>query len=227
MVTKSSPLTGTNLEEETNERYEEDLLEESKKTESGLLTKEKSKVVPLFPRSRTELTDSRGFEVDVTAHEGIRPATNVSGRSHPDSKRAPVSPKDSVSSEPSFEFLETMKMHFLRPLLDAFDKIQLHANSADAAFYVDTILHTIRHMEDHSPRDPFLDILFALYDALAINNNWTKYGAEQYREAKKVLEKYSGRSGLGQKAIEKAIEELEEIGFDTTPFVLDMDIAKE
>jgi hypothetical protein len=220
-----SGLTGIDFEGDIEEGYKEDLPEESDRTESFTGTKEKSELI-LFPRKKGGETNSKDFEVGSKTHKAISQVSGASGSSHLDSEQISVGSKDLPSIRTSL-FMEIMKMHLLDPILDAFDKIQPHANSGDAAVYINRILHTIREMEDRSPKDPFLDILFALYDALAVDNNWTKYTADQYAKAKEVLEKYSKRSILNQKAIEKAIVELEEIGFDTTPFTLNIETTKE
>ena len=118
-------------------------------------------------------------------------------------------------------------MHFLDFILDDLEKIQPYASSIDAAVYINRVLHGIRQMEEHSPEDPFFNVLSAFYDALAFNNKWTNYTADQYLKVKAVLKKYSERSALDQKTIEKAINELEDIGFDTTPFTFDLETIEE
>jgi hypothetical protein len=73
-------------------------------------------------------------------------------------------------------------------------------------------------MEDKSPDDPFLDVLYAFYDALAYENNWAKYNVQQYANAKNILENLFDRPTITPDVIEKAILALEEIGFQTMPF---------
>ena len=221
MVSDTFSLSAGTVFEYTEERYEGHLVEESDRTDSPT-ENIKAKVLP-FPRKREGELNSENFELGNDTREAISSSSSVSESSHSDSGQIPFSSKGLPSyQKPSNEFLEIMKMHILNPIFDAFDKVQPYASSADAAVYVNKILHTIRQMEDRSPEDPFLDVLFALYDALAFNNNWTNYTAEQYSKAKKVLEKYSKRSLLDQKDVEKAIIELEDIGFDTTPFILEL-----
>ena len=122
------------------------------------------------------------------------------------------------------DFLEVMRAYLAKPILDALDEVQDWAGSPSAAVHVNAILHGIRKMEDHSPDDPFLRILFALYDALAFDNNWTDCTAKQYGEAKAVLERFSKLAVLKAKDVERAITALKRIGFDTMPFTLDENV---
>ena len=210
MVSKISSnldMTGTNFADKNDEPNFPD---ESIITDSTPRTGEKNKVIP-FSKNRKAESATGEFEANSETDEPINHTPDISG----EAKNAST---DFSSKQQSIEFMEIMKMHFLSPILDDLGKVRLHANSDNAAVYINRVLHTIRQMEDHSPNDPFLDLLSALYDALAFNNNWANYTGPQYAKAKEILKRYSERVALDQKAIEKAINELEDIGFDTTPF---------
>ncbi len=109
------------------------------------------------------------------------------------------------------------RAEFVKPILKALDGIQPYAKTPNASLYANEILHKIRELEDISPNDPFLEILSGFYVALAFDNQWTDYKAEQYAAIRKTLKKFADRPTLKPSEVEKAVMEIEEIGFDTTP----------
>lgn len=126
-----------------------------------------------------------------------------------------------VSQQPSAEFTKIVRSHFTKPILAALQNIKPYALSLNAAVYIDEILHKIRQMEKDIPHDPFLELLYAFYDALAYENQWLLYNGDQFVQAKEVLKQFAERVDLPQSEVEKAIMRLEQIGFDTTPIPLD------
>ena len=107
-------------------------------------------------------------------------------------------------------------------VLHALQKVQAYACTPSASVYVNKVLHTIRDLEDKSPNDPILEVLFALYDALAFDGLWATYTADQYRVAEQVLMHITNQS-INTKKIENAIMALEEAGFDTMPYTFSLD----
>jgi hypothetical protein len=77
----------------------------------------------------------------------------------------------------------------------------------------------MRLFRDRLQTDPFSAVVLALYDALAFDNNWIRYTAQQYTKAVQVLVRF-GNQELNENKALKAVAALEEIGFDTTPFSL-------
>ncbi len=126
-----------------------------------------------------------------------------------------------ITSSP--DYTAVMRAHYLNPILKALEDIWPFEGSPSAALYINEIMYKIDELYDQSPADPILDVLFAFYDALAYKNNWTFYSADQYKKARIILKKYAERVQIKPKLVEKAIIELEELGFDTTPFELDYD----
>lgn len=127
----------------------------------------------------------------------------------------------------SSDYVRIMRAHFVNPILEALQKVQSHARSSSMAVYIDQTLHMIRQMEDHLPDDPLLEVLFAFYDALAFRNQWSYYEADQYAKAREVVRLASQKQPLQPSAVEKAIMDLEDIGFNTTPYPLDMEEKEE
>lgn len=131
----------------------------------------------------------------------------------------PTKREDALHS--SIEYIKVMRAHYINPIFDALDKIQSHTNSHEAAVYINQILNNIRELEVKSPNDIFLDILYALYDALVFDDNWIKYAPNQYGKVKLILEKYDRYSSLKYNHIEKALYALEDIGLDILPFYIE------
>jgi hypothetical protein len=122
--------------------------------------------------------------------------------------------------QPSQEYIMIMRSHFVNPILKSLQLIQPFAGTPDAAPYVANILNNIHSMAQSSPGDPFLEILFALYDSLAFQGQWATYIADQFSNAYGILINFAGRPHLKLDDVEKAIINLENVGFDTTPIPL-------
>lgn len=113
-----------------------------------------------------------------------------------------------------------LRSHFANQLLPSLKALADHSDEVTAARYVADLLTTMRTARDIAPFDPFLDVVLALHDALAADNRWIEYSSEQLAGAYDVLRKCSQYSTISNDKAEKAILELEELGFDTTPFSL-------
>jgi hypothetical protein len=91
--------------------------------------------------------------------------------------------------------------------------------------YADNILRSIRAMRDLASYDPYVEVALALYDAMAFQNQWLNYTAEQYEGAHRVLRKLAGRSQLRNNDTENSILDLEDLGFATTPFEMNGELG--
>jgi hypothetical protein len=118
-----------------------------------------------------------------------------------------------------------LRVHFVNPILADLRKIQRHCGTPAAAMYADSILRTIRAMRDLVPFDPYTEVAMALYDAMAFQDRWLDYTAEQYEGAHHLLRNFAVRSQLRNNDIENAIMDLEDLGFDTTPFGMNGDLG--
>lgn len=126
--------------------------------------------------------------------------------------------KQQSQNKSSSQYIEIMRAHFMNPILDTLHKIQPHTKTSAATMYIHTILHSIQTLDEKSPNDPVLEVLFALYDALAHNDLWVTYEAKQFAIAEKILAKLVAQVPLKAIDIEKAKLSLDEVGFDTMPF---------
>ncbi len=219
MATKPPTGFGTTTSNEENDRLvEEDIFEESAATDSPVPERTKTNVIPF--RKATRRSTGGIAEPESDYYEEADPTTATSAREQ-SQVEVEVGMDESESSHPSITsvyYQEIVRAHFFGPILEALSEIQPNVNSPSASVYVNTILHAIRDMEDKSPDDPFLDILYGFYDALAYENNWAKYNVQQYANAKNILENLFDRPTITPDVIEKAILALEEIGFQTMPF---------
>ncbi len=129
----------------------------------------------------------------------------------------------SISIKPDQKAQLILRTHFANQILADLNKIQKHCRNINVAVYVDSLLRTMRAMEELSPYDPYIEVVIALHDALAYKNSWEKFSAEQYKGAYRVLKELAKRQRINNDIAEKAIMKLEELGFNTTPFRLDID----
>lgn len=116
---------------------------------------------------------------------------------------------------------QILRTHYANQLLAELAQLEQHCAEPIAARYACSLLSTMRTVRDVAPFDPFVDVVVALHHALAFENRWADYSARQYQEAYEVLRKLGQRKSVSDDKAAKAIIELEEIGFDTTPFTLD------
>jgi len=120
-----------------------------------------------------------------------------------------------------------IRKHISDQLLDSLQKIQEHIGEPSAAIFARKIIELILDMRDRIPFDPFLDVAMALYDALAYKNLWVKYTADQYKVAYKILYRLINVKDIKDKNTDKAILELEELGFNVLPFEVSIDLDSE
>lgn len=129
----------------------------------------------------------------------------------------------SVAIKPDQKAQLILRTHFVNQILADLSKIQKHCGNISAAVYVDSLLRTMRAMEELSPYDSYIEVVIALHDALAYQDNWDKFSAEQYKGAYRVLKELAQLQRINSDVAEKAVMKFEELGFDTTPFRLDID----
>ena len=156
-----------------------------------------------------------------------QPSTTSSARSEPSpalSKELSV-PVGSPAFKADRDADRILRVHFVNPILADLRKIQRHCGTPAAAMYADSILRTIRAMRDLVPFDPYTEVAMALYDAMAFQDRWLDYTAKQYEGAHHLLRNFAVRSQLRNNDIENAIMDLEDLGFDTTPFGMNGDLG--
>lgn len=122
----------------------------------------------------------------------------------------------------SEDYLQIIRAHYIKVILKSVKNVQPHAETPNATVHINKILHTICEFEENSPDDSILEVLFAFYDALAYQHQWTTYTTEQFEKAEGILHRIA-KTSMKPKYIEKAIADLEDTGFDTIPYSFSLD----
>lgn len=118
--------------------------------------------------------------------------------------------------------LKIIKAHFIEPMLESLNCLINNYNEYPSAIYIEQIFDCLRGLDDIIPYDPHMELLRSFYDALRVNNYWKDYTKEQYKQAYEVLNKvYNEKNNLKEKVIDEAINKIENIGFDTTPYEIE------
>lgn len=121
---------------------------------------------------------------------------------------------------PTIQALQILRSHYADKILEYLARIEPAAGSPEMEFFVSGLLRTIRQMRDNCPEEPLTDIALALYDSITFEKRWFCFTSNQYSEARRIITEIASRKHLGYDAIKRAIVELEEAGFDTTPYQL-------
>jgi hypothetical protein len=131
-----------------------------------------------------------------------------------------------TSHAPTKAAEQILRAHYATDILEDLRRLAEHSGEATSAIYANTILENIRHLRDLTPEDLFLEILMGFHDALAFDNRWAEYDCKQYSAAYQIL-KSNVNSALTLKRVRRAILKLEEAGFNTTPFSVDIDFFQD
>jgi hypothetical protein len=112
----------------------------------------------------------------------------------------------------------------VKRLLSQLDHLAEHARTPGAGVYVLHIEGLAAEALERFFDDGFLDLLLAVRNALAINNQWMQYTAEDIRTMQAVIRKYAGMPADNGLAFRRAALELNQRGIDTTPLELPTDL---
>jgi hypothetical protein len=130
----------------------------------------------------------------------------------------------SFSNNYHAELQQISSVQFANKILLDLKKIQPYYGEPVAAIYADNLLRTMQEMRDQFPEEPLTEFVMALYDAIATSNYWIDYNAHQYQGAYDILTTLVN-SQLSNDNIEQGILSLENLGFDTLPFSVDVDFS--
>jgi hypothetical protein len=129
------------------------------------------------------------------------------------------------------EVQQISSVQFVTKILLDLQKIQPYCGEPVAAIYADNLLRTMQAMRDQFPYEPLTEFVMALHDAIAFQNRWIDYTTSQYKGAHDLLTTLLNfqLSNDGTVAdtdagedIEQAILALEDLGFDTLPFGVEL-----
>jgi hypothetical protein len=145
-------------------------------------------------------------------------AASSSGLRMPNSTMVPSQKRSLAASTSVAESQRILRKHFVERILAELQRLQASCGQPTAAVYADSLLRNMREMRDLSQFDPILEVIMALHDALAFENRWMTYDADQLAKAHDLLQSLQGRKQVDSALIDKTIVQLESLGFDTTPF---------
>ncbi len=115
-----------------------------------------------------------------------------------------------------------LRIHYIELILKALNEIVKNREEPTFLVNIHSLLWTLIETRDTILLDPLIEVTSAFYDALKSDNNWKNFNAEQYQAVIKVFEKIGKQRKLSEKIIAKSIQQLEESGFDTTPYAADI-----
>lgn len=124
------------------------------------------------------------------------------------------------------ELQQISSVQFTNQILLDLEKIQPYCGEPIAAIYADNLLRMMQSMLDQFPFEPLTEFILALHDAIATSNRWIDYNANQYQGAYDILTTLLN-SQLSNDDVEQAILALENVGFDTLPFSVDLNFSIE
>ena len=111
----------------------------------------------------------------------------------------------------------------LGQILDQLRQLQACSGEPMAARYASQLFRSMRTFRDRAEHHPHVEVVMALYDALAYQDNWTSFTSAQYQGAYEILSEVNRHRHPTEEDAENAINALEVLGFDTTPFAVDVD----
>lgn len=165
-----------------------------------------------------DLLASKPHTTEPITHELTGEKAIASDKSTPNTiEYAPVTTQRSTSEEPNELAKGIIRSTLLSKLLSDLKTIQKQYDTSKISCAHD-LLHDMRSIRDHIPSDPILKIVMALYDSMAVDNKWADYTVDQYGEALAILKKAAEYSNIERKHVAKAINALENSGFNTLPY---------
>jgi hypothetical protein len=130
----------------------------------------------------------------------------------------------SFSNNYHAELQQISSVQFANKILLDLKKIQPYCGEPVAAIYADNLLRKMQEMRNQFSEEPLTEFVMALHDAIATLNYWIDYNAHQYQGAYDILTTLVN-SQLNNDNIEQGILSLENLGFDTLPFSVDVDFS--
>ena len=95
---------------------------------------------------------------------------------------------------------------------------QNHETPMGSTPYIQPLLENLKKYKDDHFADPFSSFISALYDALVFNNSWVNLKKEQFALLIEIMIPLNNNPKLDYDKIDKAINKLEKLGLDSTPF---------
>lgn len=93
-----------------------------------------------------------------------------------------------------------------------------HETAMSSTPYIQPLLENLKEYRDEHFIDAYSSFLSALYDALVSDDSWMKLRREDFAKIMEITISLNNRRKLDYDTIDKAINELEKLGLDSTPF---------
>jgi hypothetical protein len=109
-------------------------------------------------------------------------------------------------------------------ILEDLKKLSTCSGEPMAAVYADNLLRGMHLLRDKYIGNPFTEVVIALHDALFFQNRWIDYTDSQYLQAYNLISSLARQETINNSSVEEAILALENNGFNTLPFGVQLDL---
>ena len=120
--------------------------------------------------------------------------------------------------------LEISLSEITNHILEDLKKLSTCSGEPMAAVYADNLLRQMHLLRDKYIDNPITEVVIALHDALFFQNRWIDYTANQYLQAYNLLSSLAHEETINNSSVEEAILALENDGFNTLPFGVQLDL---
>ncbi|KAM3108697.1 hypothetical protein [Phormidesmis sp. 146-35] len=120
-----------------------------------------------------------------------------------------------------------LRISFAEKILPDLRRIRRDRDEPPSPVYADSLIRTMREMRDPSSEDPFTQIVMALHNAMAFENHWITYTADQYLGAYTLLKSLVDQDNLQPEEVQQAILGLNRLGFETIPFDFNPSVSRD
>lgn len=122
--------------------------------------------------------------------------------------------------------LEISLSEITNHILEDLQKLSTCSGEPMAAVYADNLLREMHLLRDNYTDNPITEVVIALHDALFFQNRWIDYTASQYLQAYNLLSSLTQLETINNSSVEEAILALENDGFNTLPFGVQLDLSQ-
>jgi hypothetical protein len=163
---------------------------------------------------------------DVVISQRDTPAKEGGLADHPAAQTMTLRSGTPAATKPD-QNVRLLRNALLEPIYSDLVCVAQRHGQLSAIGYAADLLGNLRDYPRRVPNDPFGSLVSALHDALSYKNRWQGFSSECLFGAKAVLEKYATKSNFSYDDMPKAIQALEELGLNTTPIEISLEVLAE
>ena len=93
-----------------------------------------------------------------------------------------------------------------------------HKTALESTPYIQPLLENLKIYKQDYFTDPYSSFVSALYDALVFNDSWMQLDREKFKQLLTIIIPLSNNRNLDYNTVDRAINKVEQLGLDTTPF---------